>query len=397
MSRPRLSNAQARRVFLARHGLSGTRYDSAHAILCDLGFVQLDSINTVARAHHMILHARRTPYRDRDLTPMLAPRRLGFESWTHDASLIDMAHFPQWRLKFSRDASWMRHKWKDWHGRGYEAKCDVVLQQIADHGACSSTQVGLDETRSSGGWWEWHPSKTALEYLWRSGEIMVTRREGFRKVYDLTERVIPPQHLKVRMSDAEILEWACNAALDRLGFATPTQLARFWDLASIDEAKAWAQGALASGDIEEVEVEGARGEIKAMLARPGLLDEPPPEPPGQIRILSPFDPALRDRNRAEWLFGFFYRIEVFVPEAKRRYGYYVFPVLEGDRLIGRIDMSCERAAERLSVRAFWPEPRVKLGTTRRARLEAALERTARFAGTPELSFAPGWERETLGA
>ena len=121
-----------------------------------------------------------------------------------------------------------------------------------------------------------------------------------------------------------------------------------------------------------------------------------PEAPGLVRILSPFDPALRDRARAERLFGFFYRIEVFVPAPKRKWGYYVFPVLEGDRLIGRIDMKAEREADRLQVTAFWPEAGVRLGRARLARLEAALDRTRRLAGVAAVGFAEGWQRETLG-
>mgnify|MGYP003700814477 CR=1 FL=1 len=111
-----------------------------------------------------------------------------------------------------------------------------------------------------------------------------------------------------------------------------------------------------------------------------------------MRVLSPFDPALRDRNRAEFLFGFRYRIEIFVPEAKRQYGYYVFPLLEGDRLIGRIDM--KRADDRLAVRALWPEPGVAMGKGRMARLERELDRIARFAGAAGgVAFEAGWLRD----
>ncbi|TKA95142.1 winged helix-turn-helix domain-containing protein, partial [Cereibacter changlensis] len=121
-----------------------------------------------------------------------------------------------------------------------------------------------------------------------------------------------------------------------------------------------------------------------------------PEPPARLRILSPFDPALRDRNRAERLFGFRYRIEVFVPEPKRTYGYYVFPLLEGARLVGRIDMKAFRDQGVLQVKALWPEPGVRFGTGRMARLEAELERMARFAGCERVGFEAGWMRETMG-
>jgi uncharacterized protein YcaQ len=120
-----------------------------------------------------------------------------------------------------------------------------------------------------------------------------------------------------------------------------------------------------------------------------------PEPPGTLRVLSPFDPALRDRNRADFLFGFHYRIEVFVPEPKRIYGYYVFPVLEGDRLVGRLDAKAYRAENTLRVRAYWPELGVRASTARNSRLEAEIARLARFAGCERVEYLPGWMRETL--
>ena len=113
-----------------------------------------------------------------------------------------------------------------------------------------------------------------------------------------------------------------------------------------------------------------------------------------MRILSPFDPALRDRKRAERLFDFSYRIEIFVPEPKRQYGYYVFPVMEGDRLIGRIDMKAQRDNERLKIRAYWPEPGVRASKGRLAKLEAELQRMARFSGCSEIEFDPDWLRHS---
>jgi uncharacterized protein YcaQ len=123
--------------------------------------------------------------------------------------------------------------------------------------------------------------------------------------------------------------------------------------------------------------------------------EAAPDPCPRLRILSPFDPALRDRDRADFLFGFFYRIEVFVPEAKRRWGYYVCPVLQGDRLVGRIDAKAFRADGVLRVRAFWPEAGVRLTKARLAALEGELQRMAGFCGCARVDWLPGWSRETL--
>ena len=148
--------------------------------------------------------------------------------------------------------------------------------------------------------------------------------------------------------------------------------------------------AIADGTAVWVDVEGADGSLRPSLARPALMDQVPPVPQARVRILSPFDPALRDRKRTERLFGFHYRIEIFVPAPKRQYGYYVFPVMEGGRLIGRIDMKADRPAGILNVTGFWPESGVQMGAGRRARLDAELGRAARFGGCAYVVYADGW-------
>ncbi|MFC2970063.1 winged helix-turn-helix domain-containing protein [Acidimangrovimonas pyrenivorans] len=402
MSAPILSNPAARRLFLDRHALAEppagpSKGADLLALIERLGFVQVDSINTVARAHDMILFARRPSYRAAHLRPLLERDRQLFEHWTHDASVIPAAFYPHWKLRFARDRERLVARWKGWQRDGFEEKFDEVLERIAAQGPVSSTDVGEGETRGSGGWWDWHPSKTALEYLWRTGALAVTRREGFRKLYDLAERVLPPHHLGPEPDPEETVDWACNAALDRLGFATSGEIAAFFETVTPAEARDWCAAALQRGEIVELVVEGADGRPRRCVARPDVLEQAAaaPEPTGRLRILSPFDPALRDRKRAERLFGFRYRIEVFVPEAKRVYGYYVFPVLEGDQLVGRIDMKAWRDADLLRVRAFWPEVGVKMGRGRVQRLEAELDRMARLAGVGRVTFEDGWLRETL--
>ena len=393
---PVLGNRDARRLFLDRHALAepptGPAKGCALAKLIQrLGFVQIDSINTVARAHHMILHARRQSYRPRNLAPLLDRDRAIFEHWTHDAAVIPTEFYPYWHLRCARDADTLGARWRKARPEGFEDKTQPVLDHIRTHGPASSSEVGKGEGRTSGGWWEWHPSKTALEYLWRSGALAVTRREGFRKIYDLAENVIPAQHLAHRPTVAETIDWACNAALDRLGFATSGEIAAFWAKATAAEAKDWVARGLASGALQEIDIEGADGSLRRSVARPGIADaaESAPRPPARMRVLSPFDPALRDRARAKRLFGFHYRIEVFTPAAKRVYGYYVFPLLEGDRLVGRIDMKADRRARVLNVTALWPEHGVRWSDARFARLEAELDRIARFAGLEEVRLPAG--------
>lgn len=402
MTLPVLPNPLARRLFLHRHALGeapvGPAKGAALAALIDrIGFVQVDSINTVERAHQMILWSRRGTYRPEALKRLTEADRGLWEHWTHDASILPISLYPHWQHRFARDADRLHLNWRRWFREGYEAQFDTILRRIETDGPVTSADVGEGEARGKGGWWDWHPSKTALEWLWRTGQLAVARRDGFRKVYDLAERVIPAEHLAARIPPEAHLDWACSSALDRLGFATSGELKAYWNAITPEQARDWCRDALARGEVEEIGVEGSDGKIRRAFCRPGTVDEAAALPPchNRLRVLSPFDPALRDRDRAERLFGFYYRIEVFVPEPQRLWGYYVFPVLEGKRLIGRLDAKAHRDEAVLRVRAFWPECGVKPGPQRLARLESELARLATFAGCDRVEYLPGWQRETL--
>lgn len=395
-----IRNDLARRLFLTRHGLmeqpSGPAKGQALTDLIQgLGFVQVDSVNTFARAHDLILWSRRQSYRPESLRWINDRARATFEHWTHDASIVPMDFYAMWRMRFERDRGRLHSKWRDWHGAGFHPEIDKVLRHVSDNGVCCTTDLEDDRAEKTTGWWDWKPSKVALEYLWRSGDLAVSKRSGFRKFYDLSERVIPPEQLNARLSDEEIIDWACTAALDRLGFATSGELAAFFDLIRPTDAKVWAARALAQKRVIEVEIEGADGTTRTSIMWPKDLDtlNDLPVASPRVRILSPFDPALRDRKRAQRLFDFHYRIEIFVPAPKRRYGYYVFPVMEGTGLIGRIDMA--RQGTTLEVRGFWSEPGVRMGAGRVARLQAEIERAARFGGCDDVAYLPDWLRGPL--
>ncbi|MDB4213417.1 winged helix DNA-binding domain-containing protein [Octadecabacter sp.] len=397
MNRPVIDNKTARRMFLDRHLLLGSRSgagkgDDLQSVIDHLGFVQVDSVNTLARAHDLILWSRRQQYRAPNL-PALMKTRGAFEHWTHDASVISMQHFAMWRHKFAKDKDFMDRRWGAWRRDGFREQLDGVLRQITDEGRCTSMDVGKDEAKGSGGWWDWHPSKTALEYLWRSGDLSVCHRTGFRKVYDLTERVIPPEHLNAHMPEHKMIDWACASALSRLGFATSGEIAAFYDIISPAQAKTWCANMAREQKIIEVDIAAYDGTLRQSFMWPDDIDITPPEPNARVRLLSPFDPALRDRKRAERLFGFHYRIEIFVPAPKRKYGYYVFPVMQGDRLIGRIDT--KRDADATLVTAFWPEKGVAMGKARIKSLEAEVERAATFVGSGSVNWAGGWLKENV--
>ena len=394
-----LTNSQARQVFLDRHRLAeppqgGATGDDLLAMITSLGFVQLDSINTVARAHDLILFSRRPRYRPQALKTLYEKQMQLFEHWTHDAAVIPLAFYPQWELRRQRDATRLRSRWKKDRRDGFEKQFQIILDQVRTEGPVSSSDVGKDEKRGSGGWWDWHPSKTALEYLWRSGALCVVGRNGFQKQYDLTERVLE-QTLCDPLNapdEAATIDWCCDQALARLGFATHGEIAAFWAHISPAEAREWCKAEQAAGRLEQVQITGADGVLKPAFARPGLDEDAAlgVVPTNRLRILSPFDPALRDRKRAERLFGFNYRVEMFVPEPQRTFGYYVFPILQGDQLVGRVDMKAFRDQDTLRVRGLWSEGTTRWGKARQAAFEAELERVKKLAGVEQVVFEDGW-------
>jgi uncharacterized protein len=384
-----IPNEKARALILARSGLAGVRQEGGAAALAPLigrlGYVQLDSIKIIERAHHHILYSRHSGYRPRHLDRLQAKTPALFEHWTHDSSLIPMELYPHWRHRFLASKAKVA-QWRERFGD------DRVLKTVRDHiekeGAARARDFAHLGGRT-GPWWGWGPVKAALEYLWRIGELAVLERDGFEKVYDLAERAIPTTLRDARPTRAQTLDWACNAALDRLGAATSRMLSDFWKHASIPEAAAWIAAEKKKGRLVDVVLEGtAERRGFAGVARPDIeahLDDLP-EPTTRLRVLSPFDPVLRDRARVGRIFGFDYTIEIFVPGPKRKFGYYVFPLLEGSRFVGRIDMKAERSADRLAVKALWLEPRLSLSKARRAKLERELERQAKLGAVRDIFF-----------
>lgn len=390
-----IPNEQARRIFLERQGLSlppSRRLDKAGllSLIDKLGFVQIDSIATVERAHHMILFSRNQTYRREHLQHLLEKDGELFEHWTHDASVIPSAFFRYWKHRFVRREAVIGERWRKWQGEGYDSAFEETYRRIVEGGPIMAREMKADEHKS-GGWWNWHPNKTALEYYWHTGKLAIAGRVNFQKVYDLTERVLPAHHHEPEVSHEEFVDWACRSALTRLGFATSGEIAAFWALVTPQEAKDWVDAH--RDELTEVVIESANGSrpraAHAFQEAPTSLDSMS-EPPGRIRVLSPFDPLLRDRNRAERLFNFSYRIEIFVPEPKRQYGYYVFPLIEGDRMIGRIDMKADRKAGSVDVRRLWLEPGVRASNGRLEKLEAELTRVAKFAGVERVNYLAGW-------
>ncbi|WP_312793885.1 winged helix-turn-helix domain-containing protein [Tianweitania sp.] len=389
-----IPNRLARRLLIHHQALSDPPHRAQtlpelQAVIERLGYVQVDSIAIVERAHHQILFARNKTYKQAQLHRLIERERTLFEHWTHDASVIPVSFFPYWKHRFIREKE--RLALRPMHfGSDFAHSADAILERIRREGPVMARDFEARDKPSTG-WWDWHPSKAALEYLWRTGELQISRRECFQKVYDLTERVIPVAHREQTVDHDTFVDWACTAALARLGFGTRGQIAAFFQLLKPAEVEEWV--AANRSRLEEVRIESADGsKPRTAFAFPATLVEldAVPEPPTRVRVLSPFDPLLRDRGRAERIFDFHYRIEVFVPEAQRKYGYYVFPVLRGDTIVGRIDMKADRPNDVMSVRRFWPEKRVRVSAALVTGLEAEIERLRRFTGVSRTDYAAEW-------
>jgi uncharacterized protein len=392
-----ISNNHARLLLLYLHGLAFAPHRNLTSqglleLIGHMGFVQVDSINTIERAHHIILFTRNHTYRQGQLAHLLENERALFENWTHDAAIIPMRFYPYWRPRFERERERLRTAWRQRRRHGFEAQVEQVLGHIRANGPVLTRDLGTEERKGAQGWWDWHPTKTALEYLWRCGDLAISRRDGFQKVYDLAERVIPATARDGQLSKDAVVDWACRSALDRLGFANPGEIAGFWAAVSTAEAQAWCKHHVGHGFVQ-VTVELADGsQSRPMMARGDLVEllRDIPPPPQRLRFLSPFDPLIRDRFRTRQMLNFDYRIEVFVPAIQRRHGYYVLPMLQGDRFIGRIDMKHRRRAGTLLVTGLWLEPGQRLTSGRLHDLDMALERLRQFIGADAVAFENGY-------
>jgi uncharacterized protein YcaQ len=393
---PRIPAKAAARLLLGAQGLlddpsrRATRA-AVRALVTQLGFVQMDTIAVVARAQDLVLRARLEGYSPAQLKALLEEDRFLFEHWTHDASVIPIAWYPHWKPRFRRDRARIRQSswWRSLLGDRADEVIAHVLERITAEGPLRSADFEHPEKR--GNWWGWKPHKAALDYLWRSGDIAIARRIHFAKVYDLTERVSPEAHALAEPDPAAHLAWACESAAERLVIFTPTELARFWGAVEIADARAFCARGVKRKRLVEVLVDPADGgEPQRAFALADWADRlrALPEAPPGIRLLAPFDPVIRDRARLLRRMGFDYRFEAYTPPAQRVHGYYVLPILEGERLVGRLDPKLHRDRGELEIRSLAWEPGVKPTRARRRALGDALEKLAAFVGAAEIVGAP---------
>lgn len=353
-----ISLRQARRIALAAQGYAEPRparvgdRRALRRVLDRIGLVQMDSVNVVVRAHYLPLFSRLGPY-PRTLLDEAAygPSRELFEYWAHEASLLPTAMHPLLRWRMSRAAE----RFETWGGPARMARerpdyIAEVLAAVRDRGPLTAGELAPDRPRRGGPWWDWHDAKTALEWLFWTGQVTTADRRGFERRYQLTERVLPPAVLALPTPEpAAAQRDLVRIAARALGVASDGDLRDYFRL-PVGESRDRIRELVDAGELQEVRVEGWRGPayLWAAARRPRWITA--------RALVSPFDPLVWERSRVQRLFGFRYRIEIYVPRPQRVHGYYVLPFLLGDRLVARVDLKADRATRRLLVPAAYAEP-----------------------------------------
>ena len=381
-----LSVAQARRITLAAQGFTdpapagpvGRRH--LRRAMSRLGLLQMDSVNVLQRAHYLPLYSRLGPYPTEllDRAAYTKPREL-FEYWGHEASLMPVELHPalRWRMAAAHTDAWGGMR------RIAEEHPDLVawvLEEVRARGPLTAAEIEHDVPRETGNWgWNWSAAKRALEFLFWSGEVVAAGRStSFARRYDLPSRVLPAGVLTApTLEPADAQRRLVEIAARSLGVAAEPELRDYFRLPLAGTRQAVAD-LVEDGTLLPVQVRGWKA--RAYLHRDARL-------PRWVRartLVSPFDPLVWERARTERLFGFAYRIEIYVPAAQRLYGYYVLPFLLGDRFVARVDLKADRQARRLLVRSAWVEVGVDVPETAQA-LAAELHRLAGWLGLDEVA------------
>jgi hypothetical protein len=351
-----LSADEARRIALRAQGLVGApdRRGGVPAMLRALGAVQLDTISVLARSHELVAYARLGPV-GRDKVESAYWSGDAFEYWSHAASVLPIAEWP-W-FSFRRRRLLARQKrWHDVH----RPAVDAVRERLRA-GPITTKDIGGAKAGSE--WWNWSDAKIAIEWLLDVGEVACVERRGWRRVYDLAERAIPPALLREEPSDAACLQRLVGQAGRALGVGTPGDLADYHRLRRDDVAAGLEGSGLVAVDVD--------GWDAPAWADPAAL-ETPVRGRHRTTLLSPFDSLIWDRTRTTRIFGFEHRIEAYVPQPKRVHGYYAMPLLAGGRLVGRVDP--KREGRTLHAKQVSLEPREV------ERMATALREAAEWVG-----------------
>lgn len=356
-----LSIHEARRLALFAQGFGARKRGFATTqrhldrVFDSVGLIQIDSVNVLVRSQELPLFARLGNHK-RDLIPAAHADRRLFEYWGHAASHIPVEAYPlfRWKMEAARKGAM-------WGGVAEFAKTNRVFVRrirahVANHGPVTagdlSTRVG-----PKGPWWDWDDAKIALEYLFWTGELTARRRDNdFARIYDVPERMIPTERLETRVTAEDAQRELVRRAISHLGVGTASDIADYFHLKSAVVALRLRE-LIDSGEVAQVRVDG--WEKPAFVAADVKVPRTSHAVMRATALLSPFDSLVWCRPRIARLFDFDYRIEIYTPAPKRKFGYYVLPLLFDGRLVGRFDLKADRRASVLRVQASHIEQRCK--------------------------------------
>jgi uncharacterized protein YcaQ len=368
-----ISLTALRRVVIVAQGYAGrSRTGTAREVeqaIRRLTCVQLDSISAVERSHRIALSTRVGTYPESAVSRLLARGRV-FEYWAHEACLLPVEEWPLF-------VSQMRQGGRRWYGDVGETHphlADEILAEIRARGPLGSRHF---EGTSEGGMWNWKPAKAMLDRLWNHGDLVIAGRQGFQRLYDLPERVLPKEILDAPVqAEPERLRRLALTAIAARGALTESGIVEHWRLrGGVARLRPTVDALADDGLVRRLAVEDGGPDV--LVAAGAELD---PQAPTAAVLLSPFDNLLWDRPFARRVLGFDHLIEVYKKEHERRYGYYVLPLLWRDRIVGRADLKSERTEGALVLKAFHRETGVRASSALDDALDRALDRLRRTAG-----------------
>ncbi len=333
---------------------------STLSVVKHLGYVQLDTISVVERAHHHVIWARNSSYNPSELNQLMKKRKV-YEYWAHAAAILPMSEYRfslvRKKLFQSRESSWFPRDKK---------VMDFVLKRIKTEGPLQSRDFKNKSKGKNSGWWDWKPAKKALERLFLEGSLEVSHRDAFRKVYDLPENIIPSSVNTSIPSDEEYYEYLINLTIRHHGFATTSEIAYLKKFDLKKNVQKTINNLVEDGKLVQLNINGLDD---TYYSYPKLLNQKL-KARSRVLILSPFDNLVIQRKKLENIYNFKYQIECYVPEPKRVYGYFTLPIFKGPKPIGRIDCKADRKNKILIVKAIHSETSSKINSLIKTKLNS---------------------------
>ena len=383
----KLSKADARRLLARHHFAPGSLKD----VFTRFGSVQYDPLNPVGRNHDLVLQARVPSYRVGDWENLAYQERFIYDAWDKQASLVLMKDWPQRRIYHHWHKSW----WDERILRAFPEAIDAVLAELRERGPLSSTAFAyqLHKPEWEGSWYGPKLTKNVLRALWHTGKVMTQGRKNGHHIYDLTERIVPPElYGAAPIPEPEMVAWLIRLRHQAVGLLRPNASAEVWSLGiSAAARRTLIMQLVTEGELVPVDVEGA-----LFHALPEMLVNPDEAVSSErMTFVAPLDQLMWDRKAVQHVFGFDYVWEVYKPEALRTWGYYVLPVFYGDRFVARFDSRLKGSV--WEIYAWFWEENVTPDADMLGALTDAVKRFTAYLGAEKLVLPTGLSRQTRAA